>query len=433
MTKKQKHLIKKEKKEIQELKEEKKQRSTMSVAHSGTDRVARYTKYADRAVHNSDMWVQSVLRPFEVTGQRYPSGMSDGTDVSTLRREGLTVPSQEIGGAGTKAGDLVGGVVFNASLENHYWTLATATDALGDRNPQFTWTSFHSYYQDSLKDIVSSYRVTSLGVRLCNTAQLLERQGFLIVGHLPPEQANITPETGTSGSTGALNQFSLMEISDHCQTFDLASLPSDLEVIWLPLTGQAYAAATDESGLLRQGITPLALKSITTVPFGNRIAIMWYATGAGANTRSIEMVFDVVLNIEFVPHQSDEYLFRSRIAPGSTDAIGVALETAQAKADSVGSNVFQTGVKVGKALVKGLHFAKGVHQILKAGMSSPMTSSIASALLGDSKEARSRPEDPVATPQPVDRLPGPVPHRSGDWDTVSMNSQFTVENRTPRR
>jgi hypothetical protein len=247
--------------------------------------------------------------------------MCEGSDVSSLHWNNQAYSAVAV------AGGSIGGVVFCPSLTNffHYVSAATSYNAV-------TWTAVNHAKEASLAAMVGSYRVTSLGIRVSCTSELQDRNGRIYIGRLPPASSATVPWT---------DAYDFIGFSDEIASFDIAELPQGLSVFWIPLSTQGTVNYTTHGGSAVENYTGLGYKSPSEDVMDNRIICMWY----GSNTYPMELNFESVLNIEFIPHIEDEYLFAPKAVVGDDSAVARAFSgTIQKLADKGLGDIISTGV-----------------------------------------------------------------------------------------
>ncbi len=301
-----------------------------------------YLRYQLSLVRNSQAWVYSLFEPWEGAA-RYPENCTEGTDVSHLHSQGFTLATVQMSdGSGTNYNRFFSLAIFNASLTNNNWQLSGATGTLSGSNPNYTYNAFNHPRKDSMAAVVAAYRTTSFGINVKNISKLVDRNGKIYVGRLPPRKADQSPE---------VNLYSWILNSDTFVTFDLAELPPDgLTITWLPFTNQGYSASSTHDGTPSGGYPGLAFKAVNSVDtIDNRICILAEFKDETNTGAACELVVDFVYNVEHIPHVEDEYLFDPRITPGDESSISVAFHQATELLSKHGSawSMLTTGVRSG--------------------------------------------------------------------------------------
>ena len=281
---------------------------------------------------NAQCWVNSIFHPFG-GACHFPETLCEGTDVSTLSRLGSVNTATGFGAVSITS------VVYTPSLKGYIWYASAATTL-----SNITYSSFDHPKKLSLESIVGGYRVTSMGVRIRNVSSLLNRNGRLFVGRLPPKTTALPP---------IVDLYDLITYSTEVKTYDLATLPEDgVQLYWIPLTTQGYVNTRTHSSSSQSSFTALGFKSPEADVLDNRIFFMSISdSGAPAI-----IVTDEVLNIEFIPHIEDEYLFEPKAVMGSQDQVEQSFSRVVETAAKEGlSDVIRTGVyDLGREALSGL-------------------------------------------------------------------------------
>jgi hypothetical protein len=379
---------------------------------------------------NSECWVNSLFHPFD-GGTHYPESCCEGTDLTTVQFENLEM-SVCVPSTGTT--DCVA-YVFYPSMEGFISFASSATNTSA-----ITWTRVNHPKATSLKSYAAAYRVTSYGIRVRNVTALLNRQGKLYCGRLPAASSS-------AATPPPADIVDLMSYSDDIKAIDLATIPEEgLEMFWLPLTTQSYVEVQEAKGAVGTHFTALGYKDVASDVLDNRLCI--FAVFNKATPQ--QLTYDVVVNIEFIPHLEQQYLFKSEAVLGSPQAIAATMEShiTSAKRQGLGE-IITTGVKeLGKEVWSTLKHplksfaSRGITQLASAALSG-----LSGAFLlatpprhilrrshyyvrnlrtkrDEEKDTRSvlcsviRPA-PLAVPPLTPRLPAPTPpHDVNDWDTV---------------
>jgi hypothetical protein len=143
-----------------------------------------------------------------------------------------------------------------------------------------------------------------------NVGAAIERGVSVYVGRHPPEY------TGTTVSASVLDSITQ---SPNFTLLDSTHLGPDghVQLTWMPFGQSDFAAVTSSASGTALGFRGFNAQCVDT-------AILVYFVSTRADTPSDEFAVETVLNIEFVPKFSLQYLFDTKTAPGGPSDIASA-------------------------------------------------------------------------------------------------------------
>jgi len=341
---------------------------------------------------NANAWVLSLYDPFSLCA-RFPEEAGTGTDTSTLMCSGCAY-APEVGVQG------FGAAVYYPNLVNFNWV------ATGGTVGAVTYTAYSHPRYSSLVNYVAGYRTTSFGVRLRNSAKLLDRNGTLWVGRWPAQSSGITPPATLQ---------SLLEFGTDVRSFDLASLPDDLYVSWFPLTCQSTVQATTHGGTTAWLQSALGFRGTDSNSCDHGIAIFWTSATGTTDLRA-----DIVMNIEFFPHTEDQYLFSSESAFASPGMVSSAIYAATNLLTGGYADTVRTGV------MEGVNIVRQIRDILSGPITQKTQPSDFSSPYHDFLLRRSRQRNPDSKQPALSVEPGLDPSSSPPSSTSSRARRGSI-------
>lgn len=378
-------------------------------------RLHRADQYAAEIQQNSDAWVNSLFEPF-VGAQHFPETAVEGTDITSLHLEGIA------SGAVTVGSDSVSSCVFYAGLKRYR---ECATSAVALNNVTYDYADHPKLA--SLDPLLAGYRVTAMGFRIFNRSPLLNRNGRLFIGRLPPIANDNVGGTST-------NVYDFISQSTEVQCIDLAQIPDEgLEVFWLPLTTQGYVEIEEHISTARMAFTALGYKDCLSNVCDNRI--FFFAVSDAANPA--ELFYDHIMNLEFIPHTEDQYLFEQRSVIGAPEGVAESFLHHAVAAKKAGlGDMLKTGVKGAlnaawgsvKSFMKS-QFHGGIKQVAKSvladfALPAVMLANPHGRLQVEGRKVKKLTRSMNEDEQKENSIRAPLPRRRGsvqldDWETTS--------------
>lgn len=289
---------------------------------------------------NSESWVRSVIDPFNYTAS-FPEPSGEISDTARLQNHSLISSSVDCSGST----DIVGGIVFQAGLKHYIYHVSAAVT-----KTNVTWSPIEHPKITSISDLVASYRTTSMGIRITNLAALLNMQGVLLVGRLPPTASNQAPPASL---------LTLLQFSDDVVAVPLSELNSDhLEVFWQPSTVQStIGSAPHGASVSTLSQTALGYKAPGDHYTDSRLVAMWFITGGSTSTELAQINVSHVLNIQMLPHTEDEYVFDDRTVIGNPATAADVMSEGISRLKESAWDTVRTGVR--NELAKTAHYLSG--------------------------------------------------------------------------
>jgi hypothetical protein len=250
--------------------------------------------HMDNCMKNADCYLKSIMNPFEVKDCRIPTAMgiaSATTSLFTREFPALTgVP-----------GRWVGGICIKPNLKSF---ISKVTDSAAVDS--VTWTSSDHPKSSSLDTDAGFYRTVSCGVRIMDVGAMIERGLSMYVGRHPPQNSFLPPSADALTSVTSSPNFELI---------DLAKLKAEgTNMVWIPMT--AYGTSIGTSTMAPNACT---WREVVDEVIDTSILVMVVSTRT--DVPSDELAIETVLNIEFVPQFTKQFLFAVKTAPGGPDGL----------------------------------------------------------------------------------------------------------------
>lgn len=263
---------------------------------------------------NAAVYVDSLLHPFETGPARLPEPTGFPSTVAQQRWRSSSLVFAPTPGPGQPGA--LWGVALTPFVASPVFTMMSSAGLNND-----AWMPLPL---PSLSTIQSNFyytRCTAVGIRVIDTAAMLNRGGTLYISRLLLLKATM-PNDARYTARNSMDTVML----------DLAKLPTEgVEVCWLPLTLQPMTA-TGTTGNYAVTGSAYQVPTITTPTDRTDSAVVVFAelpAVAASNP-----YFEFVYKYEAVPFPQTQYLFDLRTVAGSTDAAAKAFEEVQAMSAS---------------------------------------------------------------------------------------------------
>jgi hypothetical protein len=270
----------------------------------GSRRGLTKSKVTQQMRANSELYVESLLNPFEFRGARIPdpSPFPSTVGTSVQRFQPATVTDSvdsKVYAAMMFSTDRTNGGTWTATV-----TAMAATSA--------TWTTAEHPHQSSFASNFFLMRTVSMGVRVMNVGELVSRGGAMYVSY-------------TAQPPAALTLIDL-KLADETEVYDAARLKTEgLVGVYIPMSKSPILI--DSASLTATGSTyesPTVTLTAKTTHVDTNIVIWFEGTG----DEDLVPIFEQVDNWEAIPFPQTEYLFDRKAVVGTPTTTSEAMSLA---------------------------------------------------------------------------------------------------------
>ena len=245
---------------------------------------------------NAKAWVNTMYDPFhpQAKGTRFP-------DLGTYPTTTFTVEDKYTAGSIADVNNTWSAFLIRPRLASHFqYPNAGTVNAM-----TFSNSNIRGY--TAMASNFALYRCVAMGIRVQPTGRVLNREGTLFIGLVPPE--------------APYDDFDELADYETIEAWDYADLPEEgVMAYWLPLTQQGAANTTD---MLPTGVTyrdPAETGLLDSALFVGVIS-----DSGTADPPSISMNIEMISHWEAIPAYDVEYLFDQKVVVGSEESVAVAL------------------------------------------------------------------------------------------------------------
>lgn len=297
---------------------------------------------------NADAYVAALFDPWHCEDVRFPEESPYPSATGKFVTRYSPAPFQVTNGGVPIANRFMIGMAFGFDYANGgTWTFTLTAKDIGVAGE--TWiTAGHPRNADFATNFIGMRRV-SMGVKLVNTAPLIDRGGAMFMTY--------TMSIPTGGVQFTDDLYNAVET----QMYDPARLEKEgMQAVYLPITSRPLNLVGDIVSLPACSyVNPSAIHAARTT-----ITDMYIVVWATANSAdALSLLFEQTDNYEALPYPETEFLFDRTAVKSSPEHVAVAMERMAPKGKAVStignSEGFWSDVK-GAAKSAGSHVVKQV-------------------------------------------------------------------------